>query len=392
MGAENVASVIWGYLSGTFLVLAPVFLFGLFLSGLMRVLISREQVLSVMGKDDLRSSAAAALAGVPVPLCSCSVLPVVSELRSKGASKPACASFLITAPETGADSIPVTYALLGPFMAVFRPLASFISAIATSIMVMALDRGDGENNGENPAVPAAAGDCCCGAGGAEDEDYVGLGGLARSVRFSFLRLIGRRNPSDPFGRRTAGLGVILRNAARRAFVEQMDMILYPLVIGVAAGAAIVAFFPADLSAYGVTGYVQYLVLLATGVPVYICATATTPIAAALVLKGVSPGAALVFLLSGPATNTATIAVLGKQFGWRFTGVYVSSICVTAVAAGALLDLAIITTGFSVVASAGGFMGGMVGAVQIAGLAAFIAIAIWRVASRRNAGGRKEKTA
>lgn len=378
MGGE-IAVAVWGYLSGTFLVLAPVFLFGLFLSGLMRVLISREQVLGVMGGNDLRSSAAAALAGVPVPLCSCSVLPVVSELRSKGASKPACASFLITAPETGVDSIPVTYALLGPFMAVFRPLASFVSAIATSIMVMMFDR-------EN--VPSAAhaeegGGHCCGAGGGED-DYVGFSGLARSVRYSLSRLLGRRNVSDPFGQKTARLRTIFANASRRAFVEQMDMILYPLFIGVFAGAVIVALFPADLSAYGVTGYVQYAVLLAAGVPVYICATATTPIAAALVLKGVSPGAALVFLLSGPATNTATIAVLGKQFGWRFTGVYVSSICVTAVATGALLDLALIATGFSVVASEGGLMGGMVGAVQVAGLIAFVAIAAWRIASKRKA--------
>ena len=91
-----------------------------------------------------------------------------------------------------------------------------------------------------------------------------------------------------------------------------------------------------------------------------------------------------FLLSGPATNTATIAVLGRQFGWRFTGVYVSSICVTAVATGALLDLALIATGFSVVASEGGLMGGMVGAVQVAGLIAFAAIAAWRIASGRKA--------
>ena len=379
MGEESIAVAVWGYLSGTFLVLAPVFLFGLFLSGLMRVLISREQVLGVMGGNDLRSSVAAALAGVPVPLCSCSVLPVVSELRSKGASKPACASFLITAPETGVDSIPVTYALLGPFMAVFRPLASFISAIATSIMVMTLDRGEAAS-----AAPAEeGGGHCCGAGGEED-DYVGFSGLARSARFSLSRLLGRRNVSDPFGQKTARLRTILANASRRAFVEQMDMILYPLLIGVVAGAAIVALFPADLSAYGVTGYVQYLVLLAAGVPVYICATATTPIAAALVLKGVSPGAALVFLLSGPATNTATIAVLGRQFGWRFTGVYVSSICVTAVVTGALLDLALIATGFSVVASEGGLMGGMVGAVQVAGLIAFAAIAAWRIASGRKA--------
>lgn len=379
MGEESIAVAVWGYLSGTFLVLAPVFLFGLFLSGLMRVLISREQVLGVMGGNDLRSSVAAALAGVPVPLCSCSVLPVVSELRSKGASKPACASFLITAPETGVDSIPVTYALLGPFMAVFRPLASFISAIVTSIMVMTFDRGEAAS-----AAPAEeGGGHCCGAGGEED-DYVGFSELARSARFSLSRLLGRRNVSDPFGQRTARLRTILANASRRAFVEQMDMILYPLLIGVVAGAAIVALFPADLSAYGVTGYVQYLVLLAAGVPVYICATATTPIAAALVLKGVSPGAALVFLLSGPATNTATIAVLGRQFGWRFTGVYVSSICVTAVVTGALLDLALIATGFSVVASEGGLMGGMVGAVQVAGLIAFAAIAAWRIASGRKA--------
>ncbi|MCY4047510.1 MAG: permease [Candidatus Dadabacteria bacterium] len=379
MGEESIAVAVWGYLSGTFLVLAPVFLFGLFLSGLMRVLISREQVLGVMGGNDLRSSVAAALAGVPVPLCSCSVLPVVSELRSKGASKPACASFLITAPETGVDSIPVTYALLGPFMAVFRPLASFISAIVTSIMVMTFDRGEAAS-----AAPAEeGGGHCCGAGGEED-DYVGFSELARSARFSLSRLLGRRNVSDPFGQKTARLRTILANASRRAFVEQMDMILYPLLIGVVAGAAIVALFPADLSAYGVTGYVQYLVLLAAGVPVYICATATTPIAAALVLKGVSPGAALVFLLSGPATNTATIAVLGRQFGWRFTGVYVSSICVTAVVTGALLDLALIATGFSVVASEGGLMGGMVGAVQVAGLIAFAAIAAWRIASGRKA--------
>ncbi|MGI9558291.1 MAG: SO_0444 family Cu/Zn efflux transporter [Thermodesulfobacteriota bacterium] len=399
--------IFWEYLLNTFLILAPVFLFGLFLSGLMRVLISRDQVLSLMGKNDLKSSIMAALAGVPIPLCSCSVLPVVTELRKKGASKPACASFLVTAPETGVDSIPITYALLGPFMAVYRPVASLFSAIFTSILIIGLD------DEKHTPPPQETEDECgsCGHHSPEhghdhhghdheygDDDFVGVSGLYRSVRFAlassfantmralsswdwFRPVLGKQSAREFSSPRPEGLvpaGRVFRAVSRHAFIEQMDELLYPLIVGILIGGVIVVAIPADISSYGISGPVSYFLLLLAGIPVYICASAATPIAAALILKGISPGAALVFLLSGPATNTPTVVVLGKQFGWRFSSIYVSSIAFTSLVTGVVLDIVLLKTGFNILASTGGLAGGLVGAVQIAGLAAFVALAVWRV--------------
>ncbi|QMU56152.1 MAG: hypothetical protein GKS04_03060 [Candidatus Mycalebacterium zealandia] len=370
------AAIFFGYFVNTFLILAPVLLVGLFLSGLMHILISREQVLELIGRNDLRSSIMAAFAGIPVPLCSSSVLPVVSELRKKGASKPACASFLVTAPEIGVDSIPITYALLGPLVAIFRPVASFFSGIATSIMILVLD-------GKNPDAPPDAdtgGEKCCHQGMSE-EDYIGFSGIRDSVSASFggfIHRAGFANQGSRSGPRVehmveesrrkqspAPLGKILRKVSRHAFVEQMDEILYPLFIGILAGGVLVVALPSDLSAYGISGPVPYFLLLFAGVPVYICASAT-PIAAALV-----------FLLSGPATNTGTIAVLSRQFGWRFTSIYVSSIAVASLVSGVLFDLILIKAGWSVSAWMGGALGGVTGFIQIAAFIAVMAIAVWR---------------
>ena len=172
----------------TFLILAPLFLLGLLIAGLMNMLISRNQVQRFMGGEGLRAVSTSAAFGVPLPICSCGVVPVAMALRDKGASRPALLSFLITTPESGADSILVTWGLLGPVMAIYRPFASFLNAIIAGILAIALL--DPREMNEARAEPDAndSGEGCCDTLEPEDEcanndefdSYIGFSGLAAS--------------------------------------------------------------------------------------------------------------------------------------------------------------------------------------------------------------------
>jgi uncharacterized membrane protein YraQ (UPF0718 family) len=294
---------------------APYLLLGFALAGVLHVLLARfPGITARLTRPGRRSVLYGALIGVPMPLCSCSVLPAAMALRRDGASKGATASFLVSVPETDVVSILVTLALIGPAMAIFRPLAAIAAALVTGLAVSWLL--EGRSASESELASAGTQGCHCGgASAAEVSSQAGTGAPA-----------------------TAGALAPVARALRYGFVEIFDDIVLQLLLGIAIAALLGAWLPAlDAGTIGGSVVWQYLAMLALGIPLYVCATASTPVAAGFIAGGISPGAAMVFLLAGPATNVASLVVLRAQFGARFLGIYLAGIAVTSVAAGALFD-------------------------------------------------------
>jgi uncharacterized membrane protein YraQ (UPF0718 family)/copper chaperone CopZ len=242
----------------------------------------------------------ASLFGVPLPLCSCGVLPVAASLRRQGASPGATTAFLLSTPQTGVDSIAVTYGLLGPFIAVIRPLA----ALVTGLVGGALVHGVGERNGDEPEPEGPSSSCavegCCDEGATHRHTF------GDALRYGFVTL-----PRD---------------------------IGKALLVGVALSGVISALIAPDtLREYLGGGIVPMLAAMAIGIPLYVCATASTPIAASLIVAGLSPGAALVFLITGPATNSAAVTTLLKVLGRRVTVIYLITVALGALATGFAVD-------------------------------------------------------
>ena len=392
----------------SFLLLAPMLLLGLFLGGLIHVFISREAILRWLRHDSLKSVATSAAIGVPVPLCSCSVVPVVAEMRRKGASRSACMSFLITAPETGADSILVTNAFFGVAAAIVRPVISFITAVVAGIFCIGLIRDDrdeprarlGHRHGcdhdhgvHQPLIPNQE-DCYVNPSELKRASVRWMKGLALAVRrrkyasrakpgFHHARMLADDRAADAslveatVDGQLPGFRTIIRHVFRYGFVEIADDILFALLVGIALGGLLYLAIPSDLMANEYARWVSYPVMILIGVPLYICASASTPIAAALVAKGVSPGAALIFLMTGPATNSGTIAIVMNQFGVRFASIYVGVVIVVTAILGILLDALLLATGFSVTVNLQASGSPTLQFLQLAGALLLLALIIWR---------------
>lgn len=392
----------------SFTLLAPMLLLGLFLSGLIHVLISREAVLRWFRDESVKSVSTSALIGVPMPLCSCSVVPIVAEMRRKGASRAACMSFLITAPETGADSILVTNAFFGWLPAFFRPFASYVTALVAGIVCIGLIREEPTRSDE--AALAQNHDHChddCHDHESheklvpeEDDCYVPLPAL-RDLAINRFREIGRTVSSWRYvswltpgfyierpGTRARedvptkyphlpSFTTIARHILRYGFVEIADDIVFALLVGVALGGVIYLAIPADLLDHEYARWLSYPIMLIFGVPLYICASASTPIAAALIAKGFSPGAALIFLMTGPATNSGTVAIILSQFGTRYASIYVGSVVGVTVAIGILVDTLILWSGYELVVNLATSESTVIAFTQIASAVALFGLIAWR---------------
>ena len=350
-------------------------LLGLLLSGLIHVFISRQAILKWLKDDSLKSVSTSAAIGVPVPLCSCSVVPIVAEMRNKGASRSACMSFLITAPETGADSILVTNAFFGWIVAIVRPVVSFITAVVAGIFCIGLIRDDRDeaearargcdhdhDHGLHQPLIEETHDCYISPSRMKRLLFTWVSGFSfvfgKRQRRGFRIKPDAYQDSDFTGNRQSGhmspvneseldFRKIVRHIMRYGFVEIADDILFALLVGVALGGLVYLIIPSDLMANEYARWLSYPAMVLVGVPLYICASASTPIAAALVAKGFSPGAAMVFLMTGPATNTGTIAIIISQFGARFASIYVSVVIVVTVILGILIDVLLLATGLSI---------------------------------------------
>ncbi len=295
----DIAIAFWS----TFEDMAPYLLFGFSMAGGLSVLISPATVERHLGGTRAGSVIRASLFGVPLPLCSCSVIPVAVSLRRNGAGRGATMAFLLSTPQTGIDSIMVTYALLGPVMAVFRPLAAFITGIIGGLV----ENGLHDDAKDSPTEATACHEECCSA------------------------------TAPSHGR--------LRRALTHGFVTLPKDVGKSMLLGVAIATAISTFIPETLLAEHLGGgLLSMLAMMLFGIPVYVCATASVPIAAALIAKGVSPGAALVFLMTGPATNAAGIAAVWRTMARRTAIVYLATTATTALVAGLLLDRFLIASG------------------------------------------------
>ena len=277
---------------------APFLLVGMLIAGVIHQLVPKKWIESTLGKRN--SVVTAALIGAPLPLCSCSVIPVAMGIRRSGASKASTASFLVSTPETGVDSIGVTYALMGPIMAIARPIAAIISAIVAGSLITVF----GSVERPKPASEEApVQKSCC------HKSAPKAVSLFDKVKASFV----------------FGYGQLLR-----------DFMVW-FLIGIFFAALVTTFVPEDfLTQYG-QGVFAMLVIVLISVPMYICATASTPLAVGLLLSGITPGAALVFMLTGPATNIATLMVIKNELGKRELVIYLIAIVVSAVGSGLLLD-------------------------------------------------------
>ncbi len=390
-------------------------LLGLFLSGLIHVFISREAILRWLKHDSLKSVSTSAALGVPVPLCSCSVVPVVAEMRRKGASRSSCMSFLITAPETGADSILVTNAFFGWIAAVVRPIISFVTAVVAGVFSIGLIRGDDpkagtsdhdhdhghdhdhdHDHGEHKPLLPGSDDCYV----SPSEMKRMSGRWARNLYLAASRLKsaswlkpdfyhdpgfsgaqpGRASTppaEEPSHREGLSFRKVVRHIFRYGFVEIADDILFALLVGVALGGVLYLAIPGDLMASEYARWLSYPIMVVVGVPLYICASASTPIAAALVAKGFSPGAALIFLMTGPATNTGTIAIIMSQFGVRFASVYVSSVIAVTVVLGILIDILLLATGLGITVNLAPSESTTIQFLQWASAFALFGLVVWR---------------
>lgn len=290
-----------------FAAMAPWLLFGFLIAGVIAVWLPREFVMKTMGGTlGFRGVLRAVLIGVPLPICSCGVIPISTALRKAGAGKGPTAGFLIATPQTGIDSILATYALLGPFFAVARPLAAFLTGLAGGGVVSALTSDDPPDT--IPPVP-------CTSASAPQR------GIKAVLQQGYGRILG---------------GVIK-----------------PLFIGLLMSALVTILLPDDFFArfLGDHDWLALPLMALVGFPMYVCSTAAIPIAAALVMKGLSPGAAFVFLMTGPAVNAVSITTIATLIGRRATVAYVAVIILGAILSGTLVDLipGVLPPGFSAVA-------------------------------------------
>ncbi len=275
----------WKYL----VISAPYLIFGLLIAGFIKSFISEKMLQKLLGGNGMGSVVKAALFGIPLPLCSCSVIPTAAQLKKSGVNNGATSSFLIATPESGVDSIAVTYALMDPFMTVIRPVAAFFSAFFAGALQLIFNKDGGEKIEEVKS-------CCGSKKNKEPEKLTFTQRIKVMVSYAFNNLLD-------------------------------DMVLW-LLFGIVVGSIVDIFVPSDFFAtMGVNG--QKALILAVGIPLYICASATTPIAASLVLKGMSPGTALLILLVGPATNLSNIMVMQKYIGLKGIGINIFSIAVVA---------------------------------------------------------------
>lgn len=278
-----------------YLEIAIYLLLGLLVAGLLHLFFPDNFVRRHLGTGRFSSVFKSTLFAVPLPLCSCGVVPVASALKKGGANNGATAAFLTATPQIGADSFLMTYSLLGPVFAVFRVVAAFLTALLAGISINLLEGKKGESAVSPKRVETLL------------------------VKESFKAR--------------------LRTLPSYIIFGVLGSIANTLLVGILIAGVITAFIPAWLfSQYLGHTWTAMFVMLLLGIPLYVCASASTPIAASMIFKGLSPGAGLVFLLAGPATNAVTIAAVARMMGKRAVAVYLVSIAVVALLLGWALDL------------------------------------------------------
>ncbi|MFI3261123.1 MAG: SO_0444 family Cu/Zn efflux transporter [bacterium] len=288
-------------------------LFGLLCVGFLHVFINKDAILKHLGKKKFSSIVNASIVGVPLPLCSCGVVPTAIELKKSGASNGAVASFLTSTPQTGVDSIFATYSLMGPVMAIFRPIAAFFSGIITGTIVNIFAKNDSVISEDDKPK------CCC---------------------YSKEEL--PKEESCCSKKKNTKEDKKIIQVFKYAFGDFLDEISLHFLLGMFIATLITTFIPTDFfMTYGLnSGIFAMICMILIGLPMYICSASSIPIVMSLISKGLSYGAGFAFLFAGPVTNIASIIVLNKSLGKKVTSLYLVSIIICSLFFGSILDLII----------------------------------------------------
>lgn len=294
-----------------FIEMAPYLMIGLAFVAILNIYMTKEFVKKQIGKDSIWSIFKAAIFGVPLPLCSCGVIPTTVYMADSKASKGAVTSFLISTPQTGIDSIIATYGMMGPIFGIFRPISSLIMGIIGGLFINA-------TNKEKPKP---------------EKKSLTLNVISAPPKVE--------NQNKSFSEK-------VRSSLKYAFGDFLDDIVIEFMIGLVIAGAITYFLPAEfLAGTGLkSGILGMLIMIIIGIPMYVCATASIPIAVSLILKGFSPGVAFVFLAVGPATNAASIGILSKSLGKKLITYYLFALVIMSIVFGYLLDYVFAYTGIN----------------------------------------------
>ncbi len=302
--------------------MAPYILFGLIFAGILHELVPDSIVTKHLGKDNVSSVVKSTVFGIPLPVCSCGVIPLATSIKKSGASKGATLSFLISTPITGIDSILATYGIFGWIFTIYRAITSMIIAMVAGILTNIFDKDEIAEKVTKPAfsavTPQTSNTFSMNAPKQEESCGTGTGSCCStndsSKKFSFI------------------------SAMTYAFSTLLADIAKPLFWGLLIGALITVSIPDNLSeVLQEYSWLSYIIVITIAIPMYVCATASLPIAAGLMLSGVSAGAAFVFLSAGPATNTVTIGVVKKMLGTKSLAIYLGSITIGSILFGLGLD-------------------------------------------------------
>lgn len=308
---------------------SPWLLLGLIIAGLMKAWVP-SKILSKHLGGGKQAIIKAALIGAPLPLCSCGVIPVATELRRSGASASATSSFLVATPETGVDSVSVSYALLGPIFAIYRPITAIMSAIITGLLVATVKEADIKTAKD---TSNKAKSCCGSTKKPVEEKVVAEKKATTTTSCCASKEKTAVNNENVFLAKT-------KSGVYYAATKLIDDIIMWLLIGLIFASLIRTFLPEEfLLSYG-SGLPAMLLMIVISIPMYICATASTPIAAGFIMAGLSPGTALVFMMAGPATNISTLGVIRNEMGNAVVGRYLLGVALSAISFALLLDFSL----------------------------------------------------
>lgn len=286
-----------------YLSIAPFLFIGLTFAGILHIFVGTEFITKYLGKKGFWSSVKAAMLGVPMPLCSCGVIPTAFQLKKSGASSGATVSFLISTPQTGVDNLVPTYAMLGPIFAIFKPLYALVSGVIGGVVTDLFTNDDDIILASEQGATCTTG-CCSHDHGAS---------ITKKKRGKFVEFF------------------------HYAYIEFLDDLAPQLVVGIIL-AGLISIIPDTIFTYVEGSYLlQILVVVLIGIPLYVCDTSSLPIALALFAKGMLPGAIFVFLVVGPATNVATITLIARSMGKKIISLYLSVIVVTGVIGGLIIN-------------------------------------------------------
>ena len=345
-----------------FLLSAPWLMLGLLIAGLLNVYLPENLLSKHLGKEGFWTTVKAALIGAPLPLCSCGVIPAAIGLRRAGASKSATTAFLVSTPETGVDSVSVSYILLGPFMAVIRPIAAICSAIVAGVLVGRESKNDKKgsfnNSRKNESDSCSASDVktapslCCDTQSKVPQQSTHSTNNENEKPLSDSCCSSNIEKEEPLGCsvnsiKHTGQWLKLKAAISFSCNKLLEDTMKWLLIGLFFAALVQTYVPESFLSQWGSGVLAMLVVILVSIPMYICATASTPIAAGLLMSGLSPGSILVFMLAGPATNIATLGVVANELGKRALAAYLIGVIGVAVVFGFLTDFLVEKYGFVV---------------------------------------------